>query len=101
MELVAAERADEQDGHVPQGPNEVGDGLAGRAVGPVQVLDDQQHRRSLAEPLEQAEERLEQAGLHPFRLGGSDFEGAECRHEASQVAGRGSCHGCGLCWTEL
>ena len=68
VELVAAERADEQDGHVPEGPDEVGDGLAGCAVGPVQVLDDQQHRRALGKPLEQAEERLEQPGLHPIRL---------------------------------
>ena len=37
--------------------------VAGRAVGPVEVLDDEQHRRALAEPAHGSEHELEQARL--------------------------------------
>ena len=101
VELVTAERADEQDRHVPEGPDEVRKRFARCRVGPVQVLDDQQNRRTLGKPLEEAEERLEQPGLHRVRLRRSLIEGAEGRHEARQVAGSGSGHGGGLDRTEL
>ena len=67
----------------------------------MQVLDDEQHRRALGKPLEQAEQRLEQPGLHPLRLREAIVAGAERRHEAGRSRGSGSGHGGGLVRTEL
>ena len=75
--------------------------LAGRCVGPVQVLDDQEDRRTGREPVEQPEQCLEQPRLHPLGLRWGRLEGPEGRHEAREVVRRGSCDGGGLDRTEL
>ena len=60
VELVGPVRADHDDGHLRERANEEGDRLARGRIRPVQVLEDQQDRRSCRESRQQPEEALEQ-----------------------------------------
>jgi hypothetical protein len=53
MELVDAEGRDDQQPLAADVARQEGEEVARGAVGPVEVLDDQQHRRLLGEPLEE------------------------------------------------
>ena len=63
VELVRA--VAEHQGHprVPQVPDQEAEEVARRAVRPVKILDDEDDRRRGGEPLERAEDQLEQAAL--------------------------------------
>ena len=63
MELVGAVGEQEHHRDVAQVPDEEPEQVAGRAVGPVQVLDDEHDRRPRGQALEDPEEQLEQAAL--------------------------------------
>ena len=63
MELVGAVREQEHHRDVAQVPDEEPEQVAGRAVGPMQVLDDEHDRRPRGQALEDPEEQLEQATL--------------------------------------
>ena len=63
MELVGAVREQEHHRDVAQVPDEEPEQVAGRAIGPVQVLDDEHDRRPSGQALEDPEEQLEQAAL--------------------------------------
>ena len=69
MELVRPERHDQHDPVGAQVPDEEGDRLARRRVGPMQVLDDEQDRGLFRQSLENAQNGVEQAGLVRFGLG--------------------------------
>ncbi len=60
-QLVGAERADDEQGNVGRGTNHVGEEIPGRCIGPVQVLDHEDHRPVGSERLEEAEESVMQA----------------------------------------
>jgi hypothetical protein len=62
-QLVAAVGDHQQQPLLPQAVQQVGKKLQGRAVDPVQVLDDHHHRCRVAEPPQQADQRGEQPGL--------------------------------------
>ena len=68
VQLVGAVGDDEAERLLARAAHEERDEVARRAVGPVEVLDRQQHRPGAAEPLEQREHRLEQAALAGARL---------------------------------
>ena len=68
MQFVAAEGRDDEQPLVARVARQEGEQVAGRTVGPVQVLDDEQDRARLAEPAEQPQRALEDAGLEPFGL---------------------------------
>ena len=72
MELVGAIGRDQDDALAPETASDEREQVPRRAVRPVDVLDDEDHRLALAETVEQDEEAIEQAGLGPFgrRLGG-------------------------------
>jgi hypothetical protein len=93
VQVVAAIGGDERESLVRRVAHEEAQQVARRAVGPVQVLDDQQHGRHAPEPHERAEQQLEQprlpeaGGLRRRRL-----DLAEVRHEARQLPARGTEH---------
>ncbi len=68
MQFVAPEGRDHEQSLVAGVAGQEGEQVAGRTVGPVQVLDDEQDRVRLAEPAEQPQGALEDAGLEPFGL---------------------------------
>ena len=68
MQFVAAEGRDHEQSLVARIARQEGEQVAGRTVGPVQVLDDEHDRGRLAEPAEQPQRALEDAGLEPFGL---------------------------------
>ena len=70
MQFVAAEGRDHEQSLVACVPRQEREQVAGRAVGPVEVLDDEQDRIGLAEPAEQPQRALEDPGLEPFGLAG-------------------------------
>src|SRR6187431_1203468 len=88
VELVRAVRDKQRRGVRAEIAYQVGQRLAGPRVGPVKVLDHEQHRGALSEALHQSEDRLEEAGLEPLALGRrlrlGDARG-EGRQEASEV----------------
>ena len=63
VELVRAVREQEHHRDIAQVPDEEPEQVPGRAVGPMQVLDDEHDRRPRRQALEDAEEQLEQAAL--------------------------------------
>ena len=63
VQLVGAIGDDEAERLLARAAHEEGDEVARRAVGPVQVLDREQHRAGAPETLEQREQRLEQPAL--------------------------------------
>ena len=67
MELVGAIRADDEDPLVTETAREEGEEVAGRAVGPMQVLDDEHDRAALPETFQEGEEAVEQPCLGPLR----------------------------------
>ena len=73
VQLVRPVGHEEHDAGVAQVPDEEREQVAGRPVGPVQVLDDEEDRRPFGEPLQQREDVLEQRPLgraHVERPGG-------------------------------
>ena len=68
VQLVGSVRHDQAERLLARAAHEERDEVARRAVGPVDVLERQQHRAGAAEPLEQREQRLEQAALARARL---------------------------------
>ncbi len=89
VQLVGAQRHGDQDLIRAQGPDQEPERLAGGGIGPVDVLDDDQHRRDLGQAPEHADERVEQPRLEPdllrLRSGRSRLDR---RHEARQVGTR-------------
>ena len=67
MELVRAVGADDQDSLLSHMASDEGKEVARGAVGPVQVLQDEQDRLTLAQPCQEREEPFEQTGLGPLR----------------------------------
>ena len=63
VQLVAAIGGDQQQRLAAQVADQEREQVAGRAVGPVQVLDGDDQRRELAQPRERAEQQLEQPPL--------------------------------------
>ncbi len=101
MQLVGAVGADQQQALVAQAADERGEELELGPVGPVEVLDDQQHRTPFSQPTEDAEDRLEETGLPSFRDDGRDGlrivtatvdSLGEFRDEANDLAGGGAEH---------
>jgi hypothetical protein len=90
VELVGAIGRDQDDALAPEAAGDEREQVARRAVGPVDVLDDEDHRLALAETLEQDEEAIEQAGLGPFgrRLGGGLSARDQLRDEPAELARR-------------
>ena len=70
VELIGPERADDEQPLVACVAGQECEEVARRAIGPVQVLDDEEDRCRLAEPAEEAEDPLEDPGLEPFDLAG-------------------------------
>ena len=70
VELVGPVGRDQDEPLAARGAQQEGEEVARRAVGPVQVLDDQHERRLLREPGEQGQQRLEQASLGELLVGG-------------------------------
>ena len=90
MKLVGTVGGHDQDAFGTQAPGEEVQDVAGRPVGPVQVLHDEHDRSLLGEPAEEREQALEHPGLRPFgpaRAGLVD-DAPELRHEPSELAGR-------------
>jgi hypothetical protein len=71
IQLVAAEGEHHQHPAGAEGGGEEGDQVAGGAVGPVKVLHDPQQRRARGQPLDHAEQQLEQPPLTRARDGGT------------------------------
>ena len=95
MQLVGPEGHDQDDAVLAELADEVGDRLAGRRVGPVQVLDDEDDRFDLGESLEDAEDRVEQARLERLGLRSRvrSTRPAERRNQACEVGARAADHG--------
>ena len=79
-QLVRPVGRDEGQPLAPHGPYEEAEEVQRRRVGPVQVLDDQQHRSGCGQPVEHREQQLEQlcaGGRHRRRLAGRSQLGQE------------------------
>ena len=90
MELVGTVGGHDQDAFGTQAAGEEVQDVAGRSVGPVQVLHDDHDRPQLGEPAEEREQALEHPGLRPFgpaRAGLVD-DVSELRHESPELARR-------------
>ena len=88
MKLVRTEGHDQHDPIGAQVPDEEGDGLARRRVGPMQILDDEQDRGRLRQSLEDARERRRAGGPGAIRSGcvrRLRLGRAERRHESRQL----------------
>ena len=70
VELIRPERADDEQPLVACIAGQEREEIACRAVGPVQVLDDEEDRGLLPEPAEESEDPLEDPCLEPFDLAG-------------------------------
>jgi hypothetical protein len=87
VQLVGAVGRDDQDALAAQAAPQEGEEPAGRAIGPVQVLDRQQDRGLLAEAIEEPQERLEEAALGRRVRGPVDGPGrTELREQRRQLA---------------
>ena len=75
VQLVAAEGGDDEQALVPPRAREEGQQVAGRAVGPVRVFDDEQDRVRVGETAEEPEDALEDPDLEPIRLARLDRAG--------------------------
>ncbi len=67
MELVRPVGREHRDAFAPEATGDEAEEVASRAVGPMEVLRDQNHRSPLTQALEQDQESIEQPGLRPFR----------------------------------
>ena len=88
VQLVGPVGQDERHADVAQVPDQEAHQVAGGPVGPVEVLDDEDHRSDRREPVEDAEQHLEQAALGRARVetGSILVRGrAEVRDEAGEV----------------
>jgi hypothetical protein len=93
VQLVAAEGQHQHDPARPQGGGQVGEQVAGGAVGPVQVLHDQQQRRAGGQPLDQPQQQLEQAplaGLAGTSVGGRLVAPGQVGQQAGQLLAGGA-----------
>ena len=63
VEVVRAIGEDQRDRRVAQVADQEAEEVAGRAVGPVEILDDDDHRRDPGQPVQDAEQQFEQAAL--------------------------------------
>ncbi len=86
VQLVRADGQGQGDALGAQAAHEVGDGVAGRRVGPVEVLDDEQQRLALAQAMDDAQDGLQQARLGPLGLG-ADARAGRLRLARGQVRG--------------
>ena len=66
VELVRAEGRDDEKSLVTQVPDEERQQIAGRAIGPVDVFDDEDDGLPLAETRQEDEDRLERPSLQPL-----------------------------------
>ena len=80
MDVVAAVGREEADAVGAPAGEEQGEQLAGRLVGPVDVLDDDEHRSAAAEVGEGAVDRLDEVGAHGIPAGTA----GEPRHERDE-----------------
>ena len=88
MQIVAAVGADEHDLCVLEVASEEHEEIAGRPVGPVQVFDDEQQRHVRTQPLDHAEQVLEQPALV---LGRRDLAGrAELGKQVCELGASGA-----------
>ena len=87
VQLVRPEGHDQDDPVVTELADQERDRLAGRRVGPVEVLDDEDDRLDLREPLEDPEDRVEHAWLECLGLGSRvrPAGAAERRHQAREI----------------
>ena len=96
VELVGAIREHEQDRGVAKVADEESDQVAGRAIGPVEVLQDEHDGCGRGQPLEHAKHHLEQPGLRPIDAwpgGHAPGFAGEVRHEPGQLRPRRADHG--------
>ena len=75
VQLVRAVGADDGEPLAAGRSQQEGEEVARRAIGPVQVLDDEHQRRLLAEPPEQGQQRLEQPRLGELVVGAAGAAG--------------------------
>ena len=85
VELVGPVGRDQHEPLAARGAQQEGEEVARRAVGPVQVLDDEHERRLLGQPAEQGEQRLEQAGLGELLVGGGGGRVAGLGQQPAQL----------------
>jgi hypothetical protein len=104
VELVAAEAAHHQHPPRPQVGGQVGDQVAGGAVGPVQVLQHPQQRRGGGQPLDHPHQQLEQpplTGAHNGRARGRLAGPGQVGQEAGQLGAGGAGDRRQLGWVQL
>ncbi len=70
VQLVRAVGRDQHEPLAPRGAQQEREEVAGRAVGPVEVLDDEHERRLVGHAPEQRQQHLEQARLGELRVAG-------------------------------
>ena len=68
VELIGAEGPDDQEAFVASVSGEEREQVSGRAIGPVEVFDDQHDGRTLAQATKEPQDPFEDAGLEPFDL---------------------------------
>jgi hypothetical protein len=98
VQLVAAVGADEQQALVAQAAQQRGEELERRAVGPVDVLDGEEHRRLGGEAVQQRPQQSEEARLRDRVAGPRDTLGgllgrmadAQLGQQPAEVAGPGA-----------
>jgi len=95
VQLVRAEGHDQNDPIRSDVADEERDGLPGRHIGPMQVLDDEDDRGDLGQAMEQAQDGIQQTGLERFALGGAINGDArsERRDEVGEIGPRRADHG--------
>ncbi len=108
VELVRADRDDDQDPLIPQVTDQEGQEVQRRGVRPLDVLDDQRRRRGAGEPTHDTEKDLEQADLRVASVfgcrladawaalagvGGRFRPSPQLRHQAPELGAVGTQHG--------
>ena len=93
MQLVRSIRPDDDEALGSNVASQEGDEIPGRAVRPVQVLEDAHDRRPIAEVAKEREDALEDPRLGPFRAPGASGVrrrwGPELGQESTELGGRG------------
>ncbi len=87
VQVVGPERHHRQNRGLPQVADQEAQQVTGGRVGPVHVLDDQQHRLPLGQPLEQREQQLEQPRPGRRRVR-ARRQRPELRQQPGQLASR-------------
>jgi len=89
VELVGANSGDDHQALVARIPDQKREEVARRAVRPVKVLDNQQHRRVIAEPAQEPQDALEDSHLEPVDMAARNRFGAadrgQLRHQPRQL----------------